>query len=211
MKHEYIIDGQWFDRTRLEGVLTAKVTVSRPTNAIEQTVRFFEKNNIRAGSRSSAEERVLERARRIRFMDVTGLIPSKAWPFRYGVSFCRTPYGEKPLTAPSFFDHTTVWRLGQYRKKDLIIATEPYDGRFNPNNPGDMEDAQAWCDYHDWRMAVFPRTGMWNPPLTHLVLLAHRDAVGFDVVLSRLAGFDHRVKVSEEVILPSQHGRPDLH
>lgn len=207
----FIIEGRWFDRdSKSEGVVTTKVNVERPLKDYEKIMRIWGQNGILAKSRRSATERVLERARRIRFMDVTGLIPSRAWPFRMGVSFSRAPYREKPLVAPEFFDHTSVWRLGPYRKQNLIIATEPYDGRFNPDDPRDMEDARAWCDYHDWRMAVFPRTGMWNPPSTHLVLLAHREAFGFDSVLERVAGFDCRIKVRATEIRVPQHRRPDL-
>ncbi|MDD5037581.1 MAG: hypothetical protein PHE55_22870 [Methylococcaceae bacterium] len=156
---------------RTEGYMECCTMAAHPFTHYEKCL-WFPKTFFRCESLIGAKQDVARYARIIRFMDATGLIPSKAWPFR-------RPYdGFTMPDAPPGMDHSLSWRPGRYLKKELMVTTEPYH-----INRAELE---AWCAAHGWRMAVFPDIGMWYPPNTSLVLLTRADNPHFDGVVQSI-------------------------
>jgi len=102
---------------------------------------------IRSSSVSAVENSVAKVKRIIKFMDATGLRPSRAWSRLFGHN--HADY------AHAGFDHTFVW-IDDNRR--YVVTTEPYIGT------GRVATIRAWCNEHGWSIAVSPNgRGIWHP------------------------------------------------
>jgi hypothetical protein len=124
----------------------------------------------------------------VAFQDATGLLRSDAGPKLFPQ--LRTPLDLPPRAYfanwPEGFDHTRVWRSAGGRH---LITTEPYaeseeDYGTAPAGAGcdsncerapraAIGDVLAACAGLGWPCHVMPQgIGLWNPPLTRLVLVS---------------------------------------
>lgn len=126
------------------GAIERRVMARNPLSHYEACPLI--RNILRGGypSEEGARERLDTAERVIRFMDRTGLKPSRAWIRVFG----------KPIR-PRGFDHTLVW----HRDRRYIVTTEPY---------GTADDPTQWLTANGWSWLCLPEWGMWNPPATVL-------------------------------------------
>lgn len=117
-----------------------------------------------AQTQSYARERLSTAERSLRFMERTGLRPSKDYRKAY-------PKGSMDNKLPGM-DHSTDWvdpATGQF-----ILVDEPYGGV-----PDEIERAE-WAAHNGWRIAKTSWPGMYNPHNCDLYVATVGDA-GYDL------------------------------
>ncbi|MGR6467269.1 DUF5623 domain-containing protein [Rhizobium sp. PAMB 3182] len=154
----------WQDRKQRHkhGRETLKIYLSEPildicTKSALKNVRGFRDlrmvaedhfvSDMLAGSQSYARGLLCTAQRSLRFMEITGLRPYKAYGKAYPLALSRNqlPYR----------DHSTGWvdpNTGQF-----ILVDEPYRG--TPNE----EERAAWAAQYGWKVIKTSWPGMYNP------------------------------------------------
>ncbi|MCG9060174.1 hypothetical protein LH452_14925 [Laribacter hongkongensis] len=103
-------------------------------------------------TQSAAQDKVASIARKIMFLDATGLKPSHAWKGAMaGFPDQKEGYARLPC-----FDHERVWRDGQGR---YLITSEPYPERLE----SELESLQKVAQSSGHEVAVAEWPGMHNP------------------------------------------------
>ncbi len=117
-----------------------------------------------AQGQADARERICTAVRALRFVEHTGLRPSRDYRKAYAGVIADTKLPDA--------DHATDWTdpaTGQF-----IVIDEPYSGV-----PDEAKRA-AWANCHGWRVAKSTWPGMYNPHHCDLYV-ATDDRVGYDV------------------------------
>lgn len=100
-------------------------------------------------------------ARTVRFMDATGLKPTRA---------SRATWAG---TDRDGWDHTQAWAID----RRYLLTTEPYG-----------DGPEPWCQRDGWAVQAQPEWGMWNPPGTTLYLCCPPwNGLDLQEILDRLA------------------------
>jgi hypothetical protein len=184
--HELYISVPWRDRANnMTGREILKMRIGKPLEAIVSPAQSKVARGLSAmrregpdhiadmaSSQQAARKQACAAARTIQFIEVTGLVPSKAQR-----SF---PRGQFQNRMPGS-DHETAWF--DPVAKAYIRANEPY------SRGAVTAEQQQWAAYHGWALAASPWKDMYNPDGGSSLFLAADTAKGYSLapIISKLA------------------------
>jgi hypothetical protein len=175
--HRVFLTIYWYDRDPYRsGRETLQVELSKPildicTKSELREVRGF--GNMRmvaedhfvsdslAGSQAQAQETICKAVRSLRFMEHSGLRPSRNYRAAY-------PNRSNDSRLPGT-DHATNWY--DPATKQFVLVDEPYGG--------DGEERVEWAKTYGWHFAKSAWPGMYSP-YSCAVYIATRASAGFD-------------------------------
>lgn len=141
----------WRDNQGKSHYIKTTIPAKNPIKHYEKCWWFPDSGvGVSCSSECWAKQRIDMWARVIRFMDITGLIPSNAWRSLFTKKMNINTM-EEGLN-PAGFDHTLIWRDSY---KNRILTTEPYQHG--------VDTVLNWAQLHGWSARKCPELGIWYP------------------------------------------------